>query len=51
MIALNETLADEPQVVNDAPYGEGWMIRVRPDNLSELESLLSAEQYADLTGE
>lgn len=51
VIALNETLADEPQVVNDAPYGEGWMIRVRPDNLIELESLLSAEQYADLTGE
>jgi glycine cleavage system H protein len=51
VIAVNETLADEPQVVNDAPYGEGWMIRVRPDNLSELESLLSAEQYADLTGD
>jgi glycine cleavage system H protein len=51
VIAINETLADEPQAVNDAPYGEGWMIRVRPDNLSELDSLLSAEQYADLTGD
>jgi glycine cleavage system H protein len=51
VIAVNETLADEPQVVNDAPYGEGWMIRVRPNNLSELESLLSADQYADLTGD
>jgi glycine cleavage system H protein len=49
--AVNETLVDEPQSVNDAPYGEGWMIRVRPDNLSQLDSLLSAEQYADLTGD
>ncbi len=49
--AVNDTLVDEPQSVNDAPYGEGWMIRVRPDNLSELDSLLSAEQYADLTGD
>jgi len=49
--AVNETLVDEPQSVNDAPYGDGWMIRVRPDNLSELDSLLSAEQYADLTGD
>ena len=44
-------LVDEPQSVNDAPYGDGWMIRVRPDNLSELDSLLSAEQYAELTGD
>jgi glycine cleavage system H protein len=51
VIAINETLADEPQAVNDAPYGDGWMIRVRPDHLDELESLLSAEQYADLTGD
>jgi len=49
--AVNDPLVDEPQSVNDEPYGEGWMIRVRPDNLSELEALLSAEQYADLTGD
>ena len=51
VVAINETLADEPQAVNDAPYGDGWMIRVRPDNVAELDSLLSAEQYADLTGD
>jgi glycine cleavage system H protein len=51
VVAINETLTDQPQAVNDAPYGEGWMIRVRPDNLAELSSLLSAEQYADLTGD
>jgi len=49
--AVNDTLVDEPQSVNDEPYGEGWMIRVRPDDLSELDALLSAEQYADLTGD
>ena len=51
VIAINEMLVDEPQAVNDAPYGEGWMIRVRPDNVGELDALLSAEQYADLTGD
>ena len=51
VVAINETLVDEPQVVNDEPYGDGWMIRVRPDNVAELDSLLSAEQYADLTGD
>jgi glycine cleavage system H protein len=51
VVAINETLADEPQAVNDAPYGDGWMIRVRPDNMAQLDSLLSAEQYADLTGD
>jgi glycine cleavage system H protein len=51
VVAINEMLADEPQAVNDAPYGDGWMIRVRPDNIAELDSLLSADQYADLTGD
>lgn len=51
VVAINGTLADAPEVVNDAPYGDGWMIRVRPDDLNELSSLLSAEQYRDLTGE
>ncbi|MFN0073976.1 MAG: glycine cleavage system protein GcvH [Chloroflexota bacterium] len=51
VLAVNESLADEPQAVNDAPYGDGWMIRVRPDNLDELESLMSADDYAELTGD
>lgn len=51
IIAVNGSLVDEPQAVNDAPYGDGWMLRVRPDNTAELNELLSAQQYTDLTGE
>ena len=36
----NEELEEEPSVVNDAPYGEGWIIKVEPDDLSELENLI-----------
>lgn len=49
ILAINERLRDEPQVVNDAPYEDGWMIRIRPDDANELNELLTAEQYAELT--
>src|SRR3712207_8412994 len=39
VIAVNEAAIGEPQKVNDSPYEEGWLIRVRPDNVSELDSL------------
>jgi glycine cleavage system H protein len=47
VIEANEALADNPQLVNESPFGEGWMLRVRFTNTSELEELLSAEQYDD----
>ena len=37
-----------PEVVNSDPYGEGWMIRIKISDLSEIENLLSADQYKDL---
>jgi glycine cleavage system H protein len=45
--AVNETLTDEPQRVNDAPYEDGWLITVRPDDPADIDKLLTAEQYAD----
>ena len=44
---VNPRLTDEPQIVNDAPYEAGWLIRVKPDNPGDLDQLLTAEQYAD----
>jgi glycine cleavage system H protein len=44
---VNSQLVDEPQVVNDAPYAGGWLIKVRPDNPSEIDNLMTAEQYGD----
>jgi glycine cleavage system H protein len=43
----NEALNDNPQLVNESAYGEGWMLKVRLTAADELEKLLSAEQYDD----
>jgi glycine cleavage system H protein len=45
--AVNETLFDEPELVNDDPYGDGWMLAVDPADASELEDLLSPEEYRE----
>jgi glycine cleavage system H protein len=46
---VNESLQDEPEKVNSDPYGEGWMVRIRMSNASEVDSLLSAAEYEDFT--
>jgi glycine cleavage system H protein len=45
---FNSKLADEPEVVNSDPYGEGWMIKVKMSDPSEADSLLSASDYGDI---
>lgn len=45
VIAINETLNDSPETVNTDPYGDGWLFQVRLSDPSELDSLLSAEDY------
>jgi glycine cleavage system H protein len=45
VIEFNENLEANPEVVNSDPYGEGWMIKVKVSDTSELEELLSAEDY------
>ncbi|HLH22387.1 MAG TPA: glycine cleavage system protein GcvH [Chloroflexota bacterium] len=45
VVAVNDAAVGEPQKLNDAPYTDGWLIRVRPDNLDELNNLMTAEQY------
>ena len=47
--AVNETLNDEPEKVNQDPYGEGWMIRMKMSNPGEVDSLLTAAEYEDFT--
>ena len=48
IVAFNEVLQDEPELVNSDPYGDGWMIKVLVSNFIELDSLLSADQYKEL---
>ena len=50
VVEFNESLEDAPEKVNQDPYGEGWLIKVKLTNPSELDSLLSAEQYTALIG-
>lgn len=45
IVAVNEALGDNPALVNSDPYGEGWMIRVRVTDPSELDQLLGPEEY------
>ena len=45
IVAVNEDLEDTPEVVNQDPYGKGWFVRTRPDDLAELEELLDADAY------
>ncbi|GHA24305.1 glycine cleavage system H protein [Salinimicrobium marinum] len=45
IIEFNESLEDEPEKVNTDPYGEGWMVKIKFSDTSELEDLLTAEEY------
>jgi len=45
--AVNEYLLEKPELVNDSPYGEGWMLKVRLSAPDELEALLTSDQYDD----
>ncbi len=48
IIELNEKLEDDPELINTDPYGEGWIIKVKFNDISELDSLLSSEEYKSL---
>tara|TARA_B100000963_G_scaffold342107_1_gene342648 strand:+ start:2208 stop:2588 length:381 start_codon:yes stop_codon:yes gene_type:complete len=50
IIEFNETLEDAPEQVNEDPYGAGWMVKVRCEDLSGIESLLDASEYKILIG-
>jgi glycine cleavage system H protein len=45
IVAVNEALSDSPEVINDDPYGQGWLVRVRLSNPAETESLMDASSY------
>jgi glycine cleavage system H protein len=46
VVAVNEALSGAPQTVNEAPFAEGWLIRIRPADLAEVDALLDACAYA-----
>ena len=47
IVEVNDFLSESPEVLNEDPYEEGWLIKVEPDDISELEELMDAEEYAE----
>ncbi|MEI8273845.1 MAG: glycine cleavage system protein GcvH [Paludibacter sp.] len=50
VLEFNQELEDAPELVNDDPYGKGWMVKIEITNASQLDSLLSATDYEALIG-
>lgn len=51
VVEINEELSDSPEFVNESPYEKAWMIIVEPTNFNEVEQLMTAVQYEEMTKE
>ena len=51
VLEVNPMLEDQPELVNQSPYKDGWLIKIKPSEPSEIESLLSSTEYKSLIGE
>ncbi|MBB6281863.1 MULTISPECIES: glycine cleavage system protein GcvH [Geobacillus] len=51
VVEVNEALNDNPEYVNESPYEKAWMIVIEPKDLSEVDNLLTAEQYEAMVNE
>jgi len=49
VLELNEKLESEPELVNSDPYGDGWMVKIKIENISELDELLDLDGYESIT--
>jgi len=47
VIEINDILPDNPETINDDPYGDGWMIRVELSDMDDLKDLMNADEYAE----
>lgn len=45
VVEINANLEDDPDLVNDDPYGKGWIYKIKPDNIADVEQLLSSTAY------
>jgi len=51
IVEVNEKLLEHPELINQSTYDEGWIVKIKPVNLQQFDSLLSKEQYDELVGE
>jgi glycine cleavage system H protein len=47
VVEINDTLPENPETINDDPYGDGWMIKVEMTDMDDLKDLMTAEEYAE----
>jgi glycine cleavage system H protein len=50
VLEVNEKLSDEPELINNDPYGDGWIIKLKVDNVADVEKLMDAETYKSSVG-
>jgi glycine cleavage system H protein len=48
VVAVNDDLSDKPETINEDAYGDGWIFRIKADDVGQLESLLSPDEYSEL---
>ena len=51
IVEVNEKLLEHPELINQSPYDEGWIVKIKPSNPQQFDSLLSKDQYDKLVGE
>ena len=51
VIEVNELLLDTPETINESPYSDGWFYKIQPDNMNELDELLSPDEYGEVCEE
>ena len=51
IIEVNEKLLERPELINQSPFEEGWVVKIKPNNPEQIYSLLSKEQYDKLVGQ
>jgi len=51
IVEINEKLLEHPELINQSPYEEGWIVKMKPSNPEQIDSLLSKEQYDELVGQ
>ena len=49
IVEVNENLENDPELINNDPYGDGWIVKIKMSDTSELNNLISSEEYKNLT--
>ncbi len=50
VLEFNEDLEDNPGIINDDPYNEGWIVKIKPSHMEDIDRLMSAEEYKKMVG-